>query len=633
MNQAEALSNNSNIDSKKNPPYKLYAAVIGLIVVTRLLDLATQHMNWTVWIYGSTWCWILLGLVALVIGFFAAPRLRQRTPAIMAILICGLLGGVTNIVTNSSVGMVLGLVGATLSVVGPLRSFADRGLQRVVMPTFLVGAVSGVTAAMAWVLIQPRSQWSDRLCLLGPLLLGAVAIFVWSRWLRSKDEPSSWSRAFVGLVLTWPLKFLLYFVASTAVFLLTLNWELERRDRAMESVDTYVGYTEILSQYAPATLFGQQAFRAVEATLMGFHRAYLDFGAGTDSKDIRQAVGFPCLMDITIRKGSRITDEDFAKLDTRYLNSLNVFEGTELTSESVKSLDLSRFRSIGLYGPNFDDSAIANLSNASQLWQLELRGTKVTSAGLNINPLCPLMYVDLSRSQVDDAIVPVLAKLATQSLRLRGTKITGATLKSLRGLKLGLLDLSDTPGLETKYLADLIAPDGKKPNFNNQVFINTLDLANLQLSADDLDVVSQMSTLQRLTISGSQVSHESLDKLMKLPSLRALAIDADQLSEEALLAMPRSLELNLAFDEEDSLEEIQAMVADCKQLRLDSVNVIIGGFEVTEESTRKMLPLLGRAFQITFRNAKLPDGNTRDFSHFSQFVEYAKEHFPGVVAK
>ena len=633
MNQAEALSNNSNSDSKKkNPPYKLYAAVLALIVVTRLLDLATQHMDWTVWIYGSTWCWILLGLVALVTGFFAGPRLRQRTPAIMAVLICGLLGGVITIVTNSTVGMVLGLVGATLSVFAPLRSFADRVLQRVVMPTFFTGAISGVTAALAWVLIRPRSEWSDRLCLLGPLLLGAVAIVVWSRWRRSKDEPNSWSRIFVGLVLTWPLKFLLFFVASLAVFLLTLNWELGRRDRAMKSVDTYSGYTEFLSQFAPTPL-AQQAARAIESTLMGFHRAYLDFGPDTDSKDIRHAVGFPRLMDITIREGSLITDDNFAKLDTRYLNSLNIFEGTMLTSKSTESLDMSRFRSIALYGLNFDDAAIANLSSARQLWQLQLRNTNVTSAGIKINPLCPLMHVDLTNSPVDDAIVPVLAKLAIQNVQLRGTKITGATLKSLRGLRFGQLDLSDTPEFQTKYLADLIAPAGQKPNFNNQAFINILNLSNLQLSAEDLHVVSQMSTLQRLNISGSRVSPKSLASIMQLPMLKALTIDADQLSKEDLLAMPSSLNLKLAFDEKHSPEDIRAMVADCKKLSLDSVDIHVDGFEVTEESIGKMLPFVGREFQVTFRNVKLPDGSTTDFHSSHQLFEYAIKHFPSAIAK
>ena len=161
---------------------------------------------------------------------------------------------------------------------------------------------------------------------------------------------------------------------------------------------------------------------------------------------------------------------------------LNIFEGTPLTSKSVESMDFSRFRSIVLHGPSFDDSAVANLLSARQLWALELRNTKVTSAGLKINPLCPLMHVDLTNSPVDDSIVPVLAKLPIQTVRLRGTQITGATLKSLRGLKFGQLDLSNTPVFETKYLADLIAPEGQKPNFTNQVFVYHLDLSNLQIT-------------------------------------------------------------------------------------------------------------------------------------------------------
>ena len=90
-----------------------------------------------------------------------------------------------------------------------------------------------------------------------------------------------------------------------------------------------------------------------------------------------------------------------------------------------------------LRGRDLTDDGLADVARLGNVVELNLRDTKITSAGLvHLKGLAKLTRLHLERTNVGDEGIPNLTKLTTlEYLNLYGTKITDKSLDHLAGLK------------------------------------------------------------------------------------------------------------------------------------------------------------------------------------------------------
>ena len=90
-----------------------------------------------------------------------------------------------------------------------------------------------------------------------------------------------------------------------------------------------------------------------------------------------------------------------------------------------------------LRGRDLTDDGLADVAKLGNVVELNLRDTKITSAGLvHLKGLAKLKRLHLERTNVGDEGIPNLTKLTTlEYLNLYGTKITDKSLDHLAGLK------------------------------------------------------------------------------------------------------------------------------------------------------------------------------------------------------
>ena len=264
------------------------------------------------------------------------------------------------------------------------------------------------------------------------------------------------------------------------------------------------------------------------------------------------------------------------------------------------------------------------------MWYLSLRNTAVTTAGIQSrDPQVGIYGIDLTNTLVDDDALPIIGKLPNmRSIELRGTKVKGSTLKSLRGSALHALNLSDTP-LEEKYLADLLPPDGAKGTELNQVTISNLGLANVPLSEKGLRVVSKIRSLTHINVSGSKPNQDALSRLDGLSTVQSMTVDAKHLGDQGLSVRPH-INLHLVYRDDTPVSEIGEHAQAILQTRSRNSDsgVIIDGFTLTLDSTKEIMQLMNtwnHSLQLT--NAILPDGTKRDFNHATPFEVFAREQF------
>ncbi len=615
----------TQVPPSKAAPYSLYVAIIALIVVGNFVRVVTQDMSWTFGIYGSNACWFFLALAAGLIGFFLARRLKVSVPPLMAVLVCGVVGGVLTILTNPSTGVVAGLIGGSLSVSDSVCRRFVAFFFRWLLPTVTVAAVAGAVAALLYVNLRCRTVPGELMTTLPCLAIGLFALQRILRATLSRWQLSSWFAAVP------------FFLILTVVsFFLTMTGELFRRDQAMENVRTRAGYVALLGRLG-TTSFQREIASAVESFVRPFGFRELILQPGSDSRDARIASAFPRLTGLHVEDGSQITDEDLARLDTRFLQSIDVGLATNLTSASIRTLDASSLGSVSIRGAQFDADTLAGFGSMPKLWILNLPGTRVTTDSFrSFDPVAPVWNIDLSYTLVDDGVLQHFATLPNLcDLNLRGTKIVGDGLGVLCGRNVRALDLSETAVDETQL--QQMRPSGQSTQF--PAIITGLSLANVPLSENGFSILTQFAELQWLDVSGSKITSQAWKSLAILTGLKKLVVDAREFDPKVLENFDLEA-ITLVVDGRQEFSKVREQVValshrfsranrDDAPAMSTSIGIRIDNLSLDGATVEKLEALYNETRRdgpdLTLRNAELPNGARADISYQVTMIEFFKK--------
>ncbi|HUY90731.1 MAG TPA: M56 family metallopeptidase [Pirellulales bacterium] len=185
-------------------------------------------------------------------------------------------------------------------------------------------------------------------------------------------------------------------------------------------------------------------------------------------------------------------------------------------------------------GPN-TDGALANLIQFPELQRVQLRGNKLTEAGLtHVGRLKNLTWLGLNFTPTDDRGLSRLAALdKLQTLDLSQTKVTGrgmqwlTLLKNLRSLELDVTVVDDD-GL--RRLAGLDA-------------LENLGFSDTKITDAGLTSLSKLPNLAGLSLRGDAITDAGAEHLSRLKKLKSLDLDGTQITDAGLqqLDPPRKL--------------------------------------------------------------------------------------------
>jgi len=224
----------------------------------------------------------------------------------------------------------------------------------------------------------------------------------------------------------------------------------------------------------------------------------------------------PNVTEVNLYYAELLGDEALAAMKTwKHLKTLNV-RGTKVTDAGLANLAGLPIESIDVGYSLFTDGGFEHFSALPNLRRLAVGGNKVTDVGLNtLRTMTELQSLDLSGAQRTDsglwsAIVTdrgldsLIQLKKLQSLNLSGSKITDAGAGKLRGLaQLHELNLGNTQltaaGLE--FLKEFGS-------------LEKLGLANLsRLNDDGVAILSTLKSLRWLDVSGTAISEAGANRL------------------------------------------------------------------------------------------------------------------------
>lgn len=189
------------------PPYPVFGLILFCFAVVRFIDLFTSQAPWRIWIqesatsgdparfvFGTTTLCAMV-LLALVTSCGAALYLKSHLPKWMTVLVCMFVGGVATLLISSAVGMLIGALVGTAAIYSDDKETLGflNGVRRVILPTCLMGLLTGALCQIAATIIQ--EDWLLYCIVPGLLLAGVGACIVVLRWTHTGKR--SWFH--------WPL--------------------------------------------------------------------------------------------------------------------------------------------------------------------------------------------------------------------------------------------------------------------------------------------------------------------------------------------------------------------------------------------------------------------------------------------
>ncbi|MGA2496751.1 MAG: hypothetical protein ABSH20_03360, partial [Tepidisphaeraceae bacterium] len=142
---------------------------------------------------------------------------------------------------------------------------------------------------------------------------------------------------------------------------------------------------------------------------------------------------------------------NLAGMKTLCLLDLSATPITDAGLANIKALP--QVRQLWLNSTPITDAGLAHVAGLTRIEELHLASTGVTGGGLGVLRASPVQTLDLSGVQVgDEAVVSLAAMPALRSVNLRGTRLTSAGLRRL-------CDLVNQSGRRLRIDADVpVAP-------------------------------------------------------------------------------------------------------------------------------------------------------------------------------
>lgn len=288
-----------------------------------------------------------------------------------------------------------------------------------------------------------------------------------------------------------------------------------------------------------------------------------DWAASKGGVLIRDKAGKIVEADLRL---SWITDSDL-----QVLGAIPTLTRIDLSQTRVSDLGFGALKPLRnvtelnlFYAELTGDGALAAIKEWPHLRKLNLRGTKVTDAGLvHLANMPSLEDLDIGYALITDGAFDRLSALTgLKSLSVGGNKITDAGLSGLRLLpQLTKLDVSGAQRTDSGMWAASVTDQG-------------------------LDTMAALTRLESLNLQGTKISDAGFPKLVPLKNLKELSIGKTQLSARSLAALkqlPRIERLSLYGDVKIDDQAI-AILADLPALSW----VDLQGTKVTKAGAAKL---------------------------------------------
>lgn len=274
-------------------------------------------------------------------------------------------------------------------------------------------------------------------------------------------------------------------------------------------------------------------------------RLALFFLFAADPAWITQAGGVVQGSSVDLR-ASWVTDSDIALLakmpELRKLDlSLTRISDRGLRAlrpaSNITDLNLSFAEMVG-------DEGTSALRNWKHLTHLNLRGTKITDATLEmLGGLQSLEALDIGYAQLTDAGTDYLTSLPKlRELSLGGNKLTDAGLQFLRQLpQVRYLDIAGAQRTDSGLWSITLSEQGV------DAIAGIMDLTELHaggttLAANGLRKMQSLPRLERLSLQGcKRVTHDATPVLAAMKKLRWLDLKDTGLTEDDIAALRKAL--------------------------------------------------------------------------------------------
>jgi Leucine-rich repeat (LRR) protein len=224
---------------------------------------------------------------------------------------------------------------------------------------------------------------------------------------------------------------------------------------------------------------------------------------------------------------------------------------TRVTSPGLTALtSLKKLRVLELSGRRINDSATIAIGQLPSLVQLSLPGTRVTDKGLSaLTTLSHLKALGLAGTRIEGGTLDKLAVLPDLvCLDLADTDITGDSVGKLSAFRmLKALNLENCPlvvDASTTHLARLTSLQGlvlRKTGFEKE-----------SITATGLARLASLSQLQHLNLSATRVNDAAIASLTNLKKLRSLDLGLTGLGNAGLVhlaKLPRLESLGVMYQE------------------------------------------------------------------------------------
>jgi hypothetical protein len=393
------------------------------------------------------------------------------------------------------------------------------------------------------------------------------------------EEPSLW-RVFddVGNV-TWANVMANIACAAMIVFIagVTCEWRRRRRNSVYQfRLTDLLAVTAFVAIIAARLVNAQSEYREElrlidELNASGGSPLYIDRGSWTSWEPrgpnwLRHSFG-----DASLEVFDRVAQvsADEWQLESamafRHLKSLRVQPRTKITQQGLTQLsDLKELEALDLSSVLFvkGKTYLAEESIALPPFP-KLRGLSVSQtifAGNGLEHSPSLEVLDLARSNVDDRIVPQLAKMR----RLRALSLAETRVTRIPELpKLRFLNLAGATEFGGEGLEDLS-------------MIESLSLRNTQVDNETIPALVNMPELVHLDLSNSKVTDAGLKHVAEAKRLKYLFLNHLPITDQGLIhlqSLKELEELELCFTQisDDGIQHLQKM-GSLRRLRLTELS-------------------------------------------------------------
>ena len=228
--------------------------------------------------------------------------------------------------------------------------------------------------------------------------------------------------------------------------------------------------------------------------------------------------------------------------------------------ETITELDLPN--------SNANDDTMALLGKLDNLEQLNLKDTQVTKAGLSLlRPLRNLSLLELDSQQVTDDNLKALDEIGLlETISVVGWKyVDGAEVRS-----------GATTEINSLSLANCQLTDIGFSEFSHLENVDWVDLSATLVSDEGLDSLSRMSQLKTLHIGDTGITDLGVKKISQFKKLEGLTLTNLNISDQALtfltdLSRLRHINLEGTNVTPEAGATLQKALPDCK-IRLPNVN-------------------------------------------------------------